>query len=119
MIYADKDQLKRVFQNLFSNAVSNIQDDRFIEVRALIENGQLHIEVADNGPGINPDTLPHLFTRYFTGDRLRQKIGSGLGLYICRMIIEQHGGRIWADSAPGKGTNILFEMPQESPREDD
>jgi two-component system sensor histidine kinase/response regulator len=112
----DRDQLRRVFQNLIGNALENIQEGRRIVIRAqdvkpIAAKPLLRIEVTDNGPGIHPEILPLLFSRYFTGDRRRQKIGSGLGLYICRMIIELHGGTIKADSEPGQGTTFIIELP--------
>lgn len=71
----------------------------------------IRITVIDNGPGINPETLPLIFTRYFTGDHSRQKIGSGLGLYICRMIIENHGGQIQTESQLGQGASFMIDLP--------
>lgn len=111
-IYADKHQLKRVLQNLISNALENIQEGHQIAVIARGWEEFITVEVEDNGPGISRELLPHLFTRYFTGNRLRQKIGSGLGLYICRMIVELHGGSIEARSELGQGTLIRFRIPQ-------
>jgi signal transduction histidine kinase len=113
----DYDQMRRVFQNLIGNALENIQDDRQVEVAVVptdLEN-LIRVEVRDNGPGIHPDILPLLFTRYFTGDRRRQKIGSGLGLYICSMIIALHGGSIHVESTLGEGTTFVIHLPGRIP----
>ncbi len=113
----DYDQMRRVFQNLIGNALENIQDDRQVEVAVVptdLEN-LIRVEVRDNGPGIHPDILPLLFTRYFTGDRRRQKIGSGLGLYICSMIIALHGGSIHVESDLGEGTTFVIHLPWRIP----
>jgi two-component system, sensor histidine kinase and response regulator len=113
-LYADKHQLKRVLQNLIGNALENTQKDHQVIVRARPWDSYMTIEVEDNGIGISSELLPHLFTRYFTGNRLRQKIGSGLGLYICRMIVELHGGSIEARSDLGEGTLIRIRIPQKA-----
>jgi signal transduction histidine kinase len=113
-IYADRHQLKRVFQNLIGNALENIDENKKVLIKAKsMEDNVFHFEVTDNGPGIGEELQPHLFSRYYTGNRLRQKIGSGLGLYICRMIVELHGGKIGVESKLGQGTTILFDIPQE------
>ncbi len=112
IIQADLPQLKRVFLNLIGNALENIHPRSTIEINATEQNGSVTIQVKDNGPGINPDILPHIFTRYFTGHRIRQKIGSGLGLFICRMIIDLHGGTIQVESTLGKGTCFTITIPK-------
>jgi signal transduction histidine kinase len=108
---ADPLQLKRVFMNLLSNAVENIQEERDVIVSAVVLADSVMVKVADNGPGISPDMLPHIFQRYFTGHPTRQKIGSGLGLFICRMIVELHGGTITVSSQPGEGTSYTLLLP--------
>ncbi len=115
ILWADHIQLKRVFLNLISNAVENIQEDREVRVDASVKEGQVEIRVADNGPGMNPEILPHIFQRYYAGHPTRQKIGSGLGLFICRMIVELHGGSIAADSEPGQGTTYTIRLPLRLP----
>ena len=111
MGFWDRTQLRRVFQNLIANALENIQEDRQVIVDAIPHPEAVQISVSDNGPGISPETLPLIFTRYFTGDRRRQKIGSGLGLYICRRIIENHGGQIHAESQLGQGARFIINLP--------
>jgi two-component system sensor histidine kinase MtrB len=69
------------------------------------------ILVADNGPGIEPELLPHLFERYPSMYGRRQKIGSGLGLYICKMIVAHHGGTITVQSTPEEQTIFSIHFP--------
>jgi signal transduction histidine kinase len=115
---ADPKQLQRVFQNLVSNAIANIQSEKTISVRAEADETEMIIRVQDNGPGIPTELLPHLFQRYFTGDS-RQQIGSGLGLFICRMIVELHGGTITVESNPGIGTTFQITLLKAPPQPGD
>jgi signal transduction histidine kinase len=110
-LMADPLQLKRVFVNLINNAIENIQEGRQIGVSAHQKEGFVEVVVVDNGPGISPDILPHIFQRYFTGHPTRQKIGSGLGLFICRMIVELHGGTIAVSSEVGCWTAYRIKLP--------
>jgi signal transduction histidine kinase len=70
------------------------------------------VSVADEGPGIAPDELPHIFERFYRAQRglQRRSGGTGLGLAICKAFVEAHGGRIWAESDEG-GTTISFSLP--------
>ncbi|MBC8076484.1 MAG: two-component sensor histidine kinase, partial [Chloroflexales bacterium] len=70
-------------------------------------------EVADSGEGIPPDDLPHIFERFYRGEKSRSRStgGAGLGLAIARGIVEAHGGRIWAESELGRGTTMRFTLP--------
>ena len=110
---ADPDRLTQVLRNLIRNAVAHTAVDDRIEVTAHPRGNHLLVTVADTGSGISPEHLPHIFERFFRADesRSRDSGGSGLGLPIARAIVEAHGGRIWADSEPGKGTTIGFELP--------
>ena len=74
------------------------------------------VSVSDNGPGIDPDELPHVFERFYRARHGRQQHsgGTGLGLTICKAFIEAHGGVIWAESS-GQGTTISFSLPLVSP----
>lgn len=111
-IMADAHQLRRVFRNLVGNALENIPSGSEIRVSAARMDGDIiEIQVRDNGPGIAPELLAHLFERYFTGDRIRQKIGTGLGLYICKMIMTLHQGAIEVESTLGQGTTFYLTLP--------
>lgn len=107
----DAHQLQRVFINLISNAIENIDENSQIEIQAHVTATMVEIEICDNGPGIPPDLLPHLFERYITGHPTRQQIGSGLGLYICKMIVERHSGTIEVRSDSNLGACFIIRLP--------
>ena len=109
----DADRLKQVLLNLVSNACRYSVEGSTVTVRARSDGTNVRIDVADEGTGIPPDSLPLLFDRYA---RLRtpdtQKVrGTGLGLYISRRIVEAHGGRITVESEPGRGSTFTVEVP--------
>ncbi|MEZ0230504.1 MAG: ATP-binding protein, partial [Planctomycetota bacterium] len=106
---ADPEQVFRVLSNLLGNAIKFTPEGGTITVRAERHGSDLLITVIDTGPGIAADHLPHVFDRYWQGRPARQ-IGSGLGLYIAKGIVEAHGGRIWAESSAG-GARLSFTLP--------
>ncbi len=110
---ADPDRLAQVLRNLVRNAVSHTDSDGQITVGAAPVDGTIEFSVSDDGPGISPAQVERLFDRFYRTDasRARQVGGSGLGLAIARAIVEAHGGRIWAESEPGEGATIRFEIP--------
>jgi signal transduction histidine kinase len=73
----------------------------------------LLITVSDTGPGIPADALPHIFERFYRVDRSRARAegGTGLGLAIAKQLVDAHGGRIWAESQPGRGTSVSLTLP--------
>ncbi len=102
----DRDAWKQVFLNLLDNAVKYGSTGGAVDVVLRQEAGRLLIAVTDNGPGIAPDDLPHLFTELYRADAQRHVAGSGLGLAIVRRIVEQHGGQITCSSELGRGTRF-------------
>ena len=83
-----------------------------IEVRCeAVNEDEVILSVADNGPGIMPEHLPHVFDRFWQATHQR-RAGAGLGLAIAKNIIEAHKGRIWAESDPGKGSVFSFTLPR-------
>lgn len=112
-IDADPDRLAQVLRNLVSNAVRHTGESGRITVSIAPENGGTAFAVSDDGPGIPADQLDRIFDRFYRTDegRARDRGGSGLGLAIARAIVEAHGGRIHADSTPGAGTTISFDLP--------
>jgi two-component system sensor histidine kinase/response regulator len=111
-IALDVTQFKRVITNLVSNAITNSPDGSCVDVSARDCSGQsIEIQIKDNGPGIPPDLLPHIFERYYSGSFQSKKIGSGLGLSICKSIIELHGGSIQVASAK-EGTCFAVSLPK-------
>ncbi len=111
-IQGDSNRLKQVFVNLTNNAIKYSDDNGqvLIELKAL--NGEVAIEVADTGPGILPENLPHLFERFYrVPDAEGFTEGTGLGLTIAQRIIEEHGGRIEVESEIGKGSLFRCYLP--------
>lgn len=111
-IRADRSLLKRVLINLLGNALENIPHGCHAEVRATQTPDKVEIEVADNGNGIEPEFLPHIFDRYGPRGSRRHKLGSGLGLFICKTIVELHQGSISAISTPKQGATFLIRLPK-------
>lgn len=110
-IEADSMLLKRLFRNLIGNAVANIPPNSKITWTASEWKGYIDLSIADNGPGIPTDLMPYLFSRHLSGSTTKRKIGSGLGLYICKMISELHNGTIRVDSTPTTGTIVSVTLP--------
>jgi len=110
---ADSDQIERILSNLIGNAIENIQEGKYVEVSASKTlDGTTQIQVRDNGPGIPAEILPRVFERFTTGPYKAKKIGSGLGLYICKLIVEHHGGIIQVASDPANGTCFTISIPE-------
>jgi signal transduction histidine kinase len=109
----DPVRLQQLLDNLIENAVKYSPEGGEIQVRIWPEDGIARVSVSDRGIGIPPDDLPRLFDRYHRGTNVddRRFSGLGLGLYICRGITEQHGGRIWAESTPGQGSTFHVALP--------
>lgn len=113
-VWADSDRILQTLNNLISNAIkfSPAGSEIHLTARNLDENEAI-IEVRDQGRGIPADKLEHIFDRFQQGDASDSRAlgGTGLGLAICHSIVKQHGGRIWADSAPDQGTTVHFTLP--------
>jgi two-component system, OmpR family, sensor histidine kinase VicK len=113
-IWADADYMVQALTNLLSNAIKfSLPEGRVSLTAEVLPNDQIQFKVCDQGPGIPPEQLERIFDRFHQVDSsdARKKGGTGLGLTICRKIIEQHGGRIWAESALGKGSSFIFTVP--------
>ena len=109
----DRDRLAQVLDNLLGNAVKYAPGGSQVVVRVERVAGEARLAVADRGPGIAPEHLPRLFERFYRADGTGAAAGLGLGLYISRMLVEAHGGRIWAASAPGEGSTFTVALPLE------
>ncbi len=118
LVRGDRDKLQQVFVNLLSNAVKFSPDGGVVTLRGTVTEAGHRIEVIDQGPGIPEAERENIFKRFKQiGDTLRDKPqGTGLGLPICRGIIEFLGGRIWVQEAEGGGSHFVFILP---PFEDD
>jgi PAS domain S-box-containing protein len=110
-INADGDMLRRVVINLLENAIKFTPLNGAIELGAELEQGNVHIWVKDSGPGIPEDSLEIIFDKYTRLQADRFPKGLGLGLAFCRLAIQAHGGKIWAESKPGKGSRFIFSIP--------
>ncbi len=112
-VNADPARISQVIINLISNAV-RFTVNGLITVSARREDSHILVCVSDTGAGISQSQLPHIFERYNHNSKKSgtgQDTGTGLGLYICKYIVEQHGGRIWIESVEGKGTSAFFTLP--------
>jgi len=113
-VQVDRDRLLQVLLNLLSNAVKFCdRPDSKVEITARVEEGQLRVDVTDNGPGISPQDRETIFEKFRqVGDTLTEKPqGTGLGLPISRHIIEHFGGKLWVESEPGRGSTFSFTLP--------
>lgn len=112
-IYADPERLREVITNLFDNAVKYTAEGKV--TLCITGNTQVvQCYVRDTGPGIPHDDLNHLFQKFYRVDSSATRTigGTGLGLFICRKIIELYGGQIWAESTLGKGSTFYFNLPR-------
>src|SRR5579875_3608565 len=118
-VEADPDRIVQVLTNLLGNAIKFSPENGTVWLSAAREGGTVVIRVRDQGRGIPSEKLEVIFERFQQVDAsdAREKGGAGLGLAICRSIIQQHGGRIWAESTPGQGSTFLFTL-KAAPGED-
>ena len=107
-IIADRNEIRRVIINLLGNAIKYTPEGGLIEVRAEVENNDLHFAVKDNGEGIYKQDIPKLFKRFSQGTQEKRSISTGLGLYLSKQIIDAHRGKIWLESDKGKGSEFFF-----------
>ncbi len=111
LIIADPEQLRRVINNIISNSIKYLDKEQgFINIRIRDVGDFIQVEIEDNGRGIAGKDLPYIFDRFYRTDASRNSStgGSGIGLSIVKKIIEDHGGKIWANSKEGTGTIMYF-----------
>jgi len=103
-----------VLNNLISNALRHTPAEGQIEVRARRSGSNVEVTVSDSGEGIRAEDLPHIFERFYRGEKSRNRAtgGSGLGLAITQGILRAHGGEIRVESMTGKGTRFIFTLPR-------
>jgi signal transduction histidine kinase len=109
-LLCDPERIFQVLSNLVGNALKFTPASGRVEVRAEPQGSEVLFAIQDTGPGIPRDRLPHLFEPYWQA-RETARQGTGLGLYIARGIVEAHGGRLWVESAPGRGSTFFFTLP--------
>ena len=109
-VVADKNRIIQVILNILNNAIKFTKEGNIIIATEKKDNGgqEIRVKVKDTGPGIDPEVMPRLFSKFVTNSQ----IGTGLGLFISKSIIEAHGGRIWAENnSDGKGSSFTFSLP--------
>jgi signal transduction histidine kinase len=121
-VWMAPDKISRVLRNLVENALRYTPAGGRVELQAQpAEGSTVRVTVRDTGAGIPPGDLERVFDRFYRGDAARTRgaagegtvgSGAGLGLAIAKGVVEAHGGRIWAESAPGHGTAVIFELPR-------
>jgi PAS domain S-box-containing protein len=116
-VWGDRDRLLQVFENLIGNAIKFTEAGGCITAGAASKEHEVLFWVADTGSGIASENLPRVFDRFWQATRAGRQ-GAGLGLPITKGIVEAHGGRIWVESTPGRGTTVSFTIPKASPAQD-
>lgn len=112
-VTVDREKLKRVITNIINNSLKYMnKNKKRIDIYLQAEEENVMVRIQDNGPGIDPDALPLLFDRFYRVDPSRntETGGSGLGLAIAKRIVEEHGGKIWAESERESGISIFFTL---------
>jgi PAS domain S-box-containing protein len=110
-VRSEPDKLERILLNLVGNALKYSPRGTRVAIRGHVEGDVVTVAIADEGPGIDAVDLPHIFERFYRSRNAKDTDGLGLGLYITRMMVQAHGGRIWVESAPGHGATFYFSMP--------
>ncbi|HSQ18055.1 MAG TPA: ATP-binding protein [Anaerolineales bacterium] len=105
-------RLRQMITNLINNAVKYTPSGGLITILGQAEDGQIILQVSDNGQGILPADQPHVFDKFYRGSNVSYDApGSGLGLAIVQTIVQNHQGRVWLDSTPGQGTTFTVVLP--------
>jgi signal transduction histidine kinase len=112
-IQADENMIKTVLRNLLSNAIKFTNPGGEIDIRTQLTPSTLTVIISDNGVGMTSETADNLFqlSHIITTAGTANEKGTGIGLLLCKEFIEKHGGRIWAESVPGKGSEFKFTLP--------
>jgi len=115
-VSADPARLGQILRNLLANALTHTPQGGTITVSAAPVNGAVDVAVADTGPGIPPEHLPHVFERFYRADESRSRGtgGAGLGLSIVRQLALAHGGSVRVESEPGSGARFTLTLPAAS-----
>lgn len=112
-VHVDPDRMREVITNIFDNACKYTEQGK-ITLGITGDTDVVQVYIRDTGPGIPPDDIPHLFQKFYRVDNSATRTigGTGLGLFICRKIVELYHGRIWAESSIGKGSTFFINIPR-------
>ncbi|MEO6851350.1 MAG: tetratricopeptide repeat-containing sensor histidine kinase, partial [Mucilaginibacter sp.] len=112
-VLADENHIKVVLRNLISNAIKFTDTNGFVKLRSKYEENKVVISVEDNGKGMSADEIKMLFyiQTHFTQPGTGGEKGTGIGLLLCKELVELNGGKLWIDSTPGKGSKFFFSLP--------
>jgi PAS domain S-box-containing protein len=110
MVHADPDRVTQLLSNLVGNALKFTPENGRVTMRADASENHVTIHISDTGPGIAPEDIAHLFDDFWQARNDHR--GVGLGLAIAKGVVEAHGGRIWCDSTPGRGSTFSFTLPR-------
>ena len=110
-VFCDRDRVLQIFANLVGNAMKFSPRSSVIELALVATTGHIQFSVRDRGPGLAPEERARVFDRYWQAPKTAQH-GSGLGLFICKGLVEAHGGSIWVESEPGSGSVFHFTLPK-------
>ncbi|MBN8660536.1 MAG: PAS domain-containing protein [Candidatus Obscuribacter phosphatis] len=112
LVLLDPEEIRRVIQNLIDNSLKYSQAGALVNTSISYKDGEAILTVEDNGKGISEEDKPKLFQRFWqAASGKRYYASTGLGLYLCKRIIDSHGGRIWCESEQGKGSTFSFALP--------
>ncbi len=112
-VQGDRDKIGQVLNNLISNAAKYSEFGSTIQVACTADQQYVTVAITDQGIGMQPDDLKHVFERYYRAETHKYISGFGIGLYLCAEIIKRHEGEIWVESEVGKGSTFYFKLPQE------
>ncbi|WP_375772554.1 PAS domain S-box protein [Archangium gephyra] len=116
-VFADRDRVLQILSNLLGNALKFTPVGGRISLRAEPAGSMMRFSVSDTGSGIDREDLPHLFEPFWQAST-GKKLGAGLGLAIVKGLVDAHGGHIWVESSPGRGSTFFFTIPTASPAEE-
>lgn len=112
--FVDTQEIKRVITNLLSNAITYTNENGTIKINTNKKEDHIIVSIEDNGVGLSQDAIKYIFERYSRASKKLKKIGTGLGLYLSKQIIQAHNGQIWVESAKDKGSIFYFSIPNEA-----
>jgi len=114
-VWGDRHWLLRAFENLIGNAIKFTEAGGRVTVSADTKDEEVVFRISDTGCGISPESVPHVFDRFWQAAANAGRLGAGLGLPITKGIVEAHGGRIWVESTLGRGSTFFFAIPIAGP----